>query len=131
MIPDEASASRLKLWDYSSTTPKPNHRQDGFTPLQASEGVRPYALETLGYFDRGEILERPLRRCVSWIRRRFDCIRPRGSTLYQSAGMAQRVNHKSMEILSPLAGKPAPRELLVDVTQLERVYFDTSPEVLT
>ena len=34
-----------------------------------------------------------------------------------------------METLAPLAGKPAPLELLVDVTQLERVYFDTSPDV--
>ena len=34
-----------------------------------------------------------------------------------------------METLSPLAGKPAPPELLVDVTQLERAYFETSPDV--
>jgi phosphoglucomutase len=34
-----------------------------------------------------------------------------------------------METLSPLAGNPAPPELLVDVTQLERAYFDTSPDV--
>ena len=34
-----------------------------------------------------------------------------------------------METLAPLAGKPAPLELLVDVTQLERAYFDTSPDV--
>ena len=34
-----------------------------------------------------------------------------------------------MESSSPLAGNPAPPELLVDVTQLERAYFDTSPDV--
>jgi phosphoglucomutase len=34
-----------------------------------------------------------------------------------------------MEILSPLAGKPAPREMLVDLSKLERAYFDTSPDV--
>jgi phosphoglucomutase len=34
-----------------------------------------------------------------------------------------------MQTLSPLAGKPAPPELLVDVTQLERAYFDTTPDV--
>jgi phosphoglucomutase len=33
-----------------------------------------------------------------------------------------------METISPLAGKPAPSEMLVDVTQLERAYFDTSPD---
>ena len=34
-----------------------------------------------------------------------------------------------MESSSPLAGKPAPPEMLVDLTQLERAYFDTSPDV--
>ena len=34
-----------------------------------------------------------------------------------------------MQKLSPLAGKPAPPELLADVTQLERAYFDRSPDV--
>jgi phosphoglucomutase len=34
-----------------------------------------------------------------------------------------------MKSASTLAGKPAPPELLVDVTQLERAYFDTSPDV--
>ena len=34
-----------------------------------------------------------------------------------------------METLSPLAGKPAPPEMLVDVTKLERAYFDTRPDV--
>jgi phosphoglucomutase len=31
--------------------------------------------------------------------------------------------------LSPLAGKPAPKELLVDLAQLERQYFDRKPDV--
>jgi phosphoglucomutase len=31
--------------------------------------------------------------------------------------------------LSPLAGKPAPKELLVDPAQLERQYFDRKPDV--
>jgi phosphoglucomutase len=31
--------------------------------------------------------------------------------------------------LSPLAGKPAPKELLIDVAQLEREYFDRKPDV--
>lgn len=34
-----------------------------------------------------------------------------------------------METLSPLAGKAAPREMLVDLSRLERAYFDTSPDV--
>ena len=29
---------------------------------------------------------------------------------------------------SPLAGKPAPKELLIDVAQLEREYYDRVPE---
>src|SRR5262249_2869048 len=31
--------------------------------------------------------------------------------------------------ISPLAGKPAPRELLVDVARLEREYFERRPDV--
>ena len=34
-----------------------------------------------------------------------------------------------MQNLSPLAGKPAPPELLVDLAQLDRAYYDTSPDV--
>ena len=31
--------------------------------------------------------------------------------------------------LSPLAGKPAPKEMLVDVARLEREYFERKPDV--
>ena len=31
--------------------------------------------------------------------------------------------------ISPLAGRPAPRELLVDVTHLEREYYERRPDV--
>jgi phosphoglucomutase len=31
--------------------------------------------------------------------------------------------------ISPLAGKPAPKELLVDVARLEREYYDRKPDV--
>src|SRR6478736_3721578 len=30
--------------------------------------------------------------------------------------------------ISPLAGKPAPKELLVDVARLEREYYERSPD---
>src|SRR5271169_3359569 len=40
-----------------------------------------------------------------------------------SAGAAQRSS------LSPLAGKPAPREMLVDVARLERDYFERRPDL--
>ncbi|HZW92792.1 MAG TPA: phosphoglucomutase (alpha-D-glucose-1,6-bisphosphate-dependent) [Candidatus Eremiobacteraceae bacterium] len=32
-------------------------------------------------------------------------------------------------VISPLAGKPAPRELLIDVARLEKEYFERKPEV--
>jgi len=32
-------------------------------------------------------------------------------------------------VLSPLAGKPAPKELLVDLARLEREYFERTPDV--
>src|SRR5260370_23690508 len=31
--------------------------------------------------------------------------------------------------LSPLAGKPAPKEMLIDVARLEREYFERKPDV--
>src|SRR5246500_1875298 len=31
--------------------------------------------------------------------------------------------------LSPLAGKPAPKELLIDVARLDKEYFDRKPDV--
>src|SRR5215475_7078846 len=34
-----------------------------------------------------------------------------------------------MEKLSPLAGKPAPPELMVDLAELERAYFEVSPDL--
>ena len=33
-----------------------------------------------------------------------------------------------MNAVSPLAGRPAPPEMLVDVSQLERAYYDTRPD---
>lgn len=32
-------------------------------------------------------------------------------------------------LISPLAGKPAPRELLVDPSRLEREYFERRPDL--
>jgi hypothetical protein len=31
--------------------------------------------------------------------------------------------------LSPLAGKPAPKELLIDVVQLEKDYYERKPDL--
>jgi len=31
--------------------------------------------------------------------------------------------------ISPLAGKPAPKELLIDLGRLEREYFDRGPDL--
>ena len=31
--------------------------------------------------------------------------------------------------ISPLAGKPAPREMLVDLARLEKEYFDRRPDL--
>jgi phosphoglucomutase len=35
----------------------------------------------------------------------------------------------AIESISPLAGKPAPKELLIDVSRMEREYFDRKPDV--
>ena len=41
---------------------------------------------------------------------------------------ADRGGPKSMAI-SPLAGKPAPKDMLIDVARLERAYFESRPEL--
>ncbi|WP_433968511.1 hypothetical protein [Tunturiibacter gelidiferens] len=33
------------------------------------------------------------------------------------------------EMVSPLAGKPAPKEMLIDVERLEREYFERRPDL--
>ena len=38
-------------------------------------------------------------------------------------------DRKLDEIVSPMAGKPASQEMLVDVTRLEREYFERFPDV--
>jgi phosphoglucomutase len=43
--------------------------------------------------------------------------------------MQTAVKTPSISNLSPLAGKPAPKEMLIDVAQLERDYFDRRPDV--
>src|SRR5258706_14638630 len=42
-----------------------------------------------------------------------------------------RLSHgrKKLMALSPLAGKPAPKELLIDVAQLERAYYARKPDL--
>src|SRR5712671_5944896 len=43
--------------------------------------------------------------------------------------MPGAVGAQSTPKLSPLAGKPAPKEMLVDVAQLERKYFERQPDL--
>src|SRR5882672_11955823 len=43
--------------------------------------------------------------------------------------MPGAVGAQSTPKLSPLAGKPAPKEMLVDVAQLEREYFERRPDM--
>jgi phosphoglucomutase len=43
--------------------------------------------------------------------------------------MPGAVGAQQLPKLSPLAGKPAPKEMLVDVAQLEREYFDRRPDL--
>src|SRR5271168_6166 len=43
--------------------------------------------------------------------------------------MSSAVGPQSVPKVSPLAGKPAPKEMLIDVAQLERDYFDRRPDL--
>jgi phosphoglucomutase len=43
--------------------------------------------------------------------------------------MSSAVNTPSIPKISPLAGRPAPKEMLVDLARLERDYFERRPDV--
>ena len=43
--------------------------------------------------------------------------------------MSHTLEKQAGPALSPLAGKPAPKEMLVDVARLEKEYFDRKPDV--
>ena len=43
--------------------------------------------------------------------------------------MSGAVGTQSVPKVSPLAGKPAPKEMLIDVARLEREYFDRRPDL--
>jgi phosphoglucomutase len=43
--------------------------------------------------------------------------------------MSGAIETSSRETLSPLAGKPVPKEMLVDVARLEREYYERRPDV--
>ena len=43
--------------------------------------------------------------------------------------MSGAVGAQTIPKLSPLAGKPAPKEMLIDVARLEREYFDRKPDL--
>src|ERR1700680_4958263 len=43
--------------------------------------------------------------------------------------MSSAVGTRANPSLSPLAGKPAPKEMLIDVAQLEREYFERRPDL--
>src|SRR5262245_50807318 len=40
-----------------------------------------------------------------------------------------RLERKCLMAISPLAGKPAPKDLLIDLANLERAYYDRRPDV--
>jgi len=46
-----------------------------------------------------------------------------------SVGTRRTVRAADQNPISPLAGKPAPKEMLVDVARLEREYFERRPDL--
>ena len=44
-------------------------------------------------------------------------------------GTLERLSTTGEPRISPLAGKPAPREMLIDVARLEKEYFERRPDV--
>src|SRR5713226_6100333 len=50
-------------------------------------------------------------------------------SLRQVENLPPQKERKCLMGISPLAGKPAPRELLIDLTRLEREYFERQPDM--
>ena len=46
-----------------------------------------------------------------------------------NTAVAQSKASGPSEMISPLAGKPAPKEMLIDVAQLEQAYFERRPDL--
>ena len=81
---------------------------------------RPRRLGAQGHFERGrlrKILQRPHHRPIRG--RNLEC---------EALSGTMRRNTSDMTI-SPLAGKPAPKEMLVDLARLERDYFERRPDL--
>src|SRR5262249_60609710 len=70
-----------------------------------------------------EVLERPHDRRV----RRGDLARRAVPGALKEAAMIHDVQETVK--ISPLAGKPAPQSLIVDLARLEREYYDRKPDV--
>src|SRR5271157_6209540 len=81
--------------------------------------MAPDSVGTQGYLERRrfrEVLQRP-----------HDCpIRRRDLECQAVSGAIERIAHMT---ISPLAGKPAPKEMLIDPAQLERDYFERKPDL--
>src|SRR5262245_65646253 len=52
-----------------------------------------------------------------------------GETMSNTLKKQSKAVEAAASALSPLAGKPAPKEMLIDVARLEREYFDRRPEI--
>src|SRR5271155_5653487 len=52
------------------------------------------------------------------------------AALFKRRDAASTVNERNSPLaISPLAGKPAPKEMLVDLARLDREYFERRPDV--
>src|SRR5262249_11681794 len=98
----------------------------GGGPAAGRAARRPGRLGAQGHLERGrlgEVLQRP------------DHPRVRGIDLERGplsgvlTGPGTIPGRRYFMGLSPLAGKPAPKEMLVDLVRLEREYFERKPDL--
>src|SRR5580704_3588428 len=52
-----------------------------------------------------------------------------GGTMPSTLGTRSSTSAPARETISPLAGKPAPKEMLIDVAKLQKEYFDRHPDL--
>ena len=98
----------------------------GGGPAAGRAVCRPGRLGAQGHLERGrlgKVLQRPHHRRIRG--RHLEC----GAVPGVLAKISTVEERKCPMAISPLAGKPAPKDMLVDLARLEREYFERRPDL--
>src|SRR5262249_50402376 len=91
---------------------------------------RPWRMGAQGHHQRGQlrqVLERPNHRRIGGGHLAREAV---SGLVVETAVVEKPVDHTTRErgTISPLAGKPAPKSILVDLARLEQAYYEREPD---